>query len=128
MPGRGLPARGQASGQARGHNRCVIYKFKSAASGDVVMLGPQGDQVLRLLGREPAPRGIVEPAALGAAIAALEAAIADEAARPADAPAPVEGDGAVERPEPIGLQRRLWPVIELLRRSQAEGVPVVWGV
>ncbi|MDE2147412.1 MAG: DUF1840 family protein [Burkholderiales bacterium] len=104
----------------------MIYKFKSAASGDVVMLGPQGDQVLRLLGREPAPSGIVEPSALGAAIAALEAAIAAEAARPADAPA--EGDGAVERPEPIGLQRRLWPVIELLRRSQAEGVPVVWGV
>ncbi len=101
----------------------MIYKFKSAASGDLVMLGPQAHQVLRLLGREPAPQGIVEPAAMPAAIAALEAAIAADAAQPADAPA--AGEDAAD---PVGLQRRLWPVIEMLRRAQADDVPVVWGV
>ena len=29
----------------------MIYKFKSAASGDVIMLGPNGDAMLRLLGQ-----------------------------------------------------------------------------
>jgi hypothetical protein len=36
----------------------MLYKFKSKAAGDVIMLGPNGDQVLRLLGRAPAPSGI----------------------------------------------------------------------
>ena len=60
----------------------MLYKFKSRAAGDVIMLGPNGDQLLRLAGREPAPRGIFEVDAMPAVIAALEAAVAtDEAAR-----------------------------------------------
>ena len=33
----------------------MIYKFKSKATGDVIMLGPNGDQMLVLLGRELTP-------------------------------------------------------------------------
>ena len=39
----------------------MIYKFRCKAAGDVIMLGPNGDQMLRLLGREPAAKGIFEP-------------------------------------------------------------------
>ena len=56
----------------------MIYKFKSAATGDLVMLGPQGDQLLRLLGREPAAKGIIETAAMPAVLSALQAAIAEQ--------------------------------------------------
>ncbi|MFY7855089.1 MAG: DUF1840 family protein [Rubrivivax sp.] len=28
----------------------------------------------------------------------------------------------------MGLRQRLWPMIEMLRRSHAGGEPVVWGV
>jgi hypothetical protein len=28
----------------------------------------------------------------------------------------------------VALRQRLWPMIEMLRRSHAQGVPVVWGV
>ena len=100
----------------------MIYKFKSAASGDVIMLGPHGEQMLRLLGREPAAQGIIEPAAMPQAIAALQAAIADEAAAPA-----TDEDGEPARPL-VALRQRLWPVIELLRRAHAADKPVVWGV
>ena len=31
----------------------MLYKFKSKAAGDVIMLGPNGDQMLRIIGREP---------------------------------------------------------------------------
>jgi hypothetical protein len=48
----------------------MIYKFKSKATGDVIMLGPTGDQLLRCIGREPAPKGIIEPAAMPAAMTA----------------------------------------------------------
>jgi hypothetical protein len=97
----------------------MIYKFKSPATGDLIMLGPQGDQLLRLLGREPAPSGIIEPAAMPAALAALQAAIAA-----AEVPTEAAEDGA----PPVALRQRLWPMVEMLRRAQAADQPVVWGV
>lgn len=100
----------------------MIYKFKSKATGDLVMLGPNGDQMLRLLGREPAAKGIVDVDQLGAAIESLRAAVqADEA--PADqAEEETPGRGA------ITLRQRLWPVIELFERALDAKEPVVWGV
>jgi hypothetical protein len=105
----------------------LIYKFKSKATGDVIMLGPNGDQLLRLLGREPAARGIIEPAAMPAAIAALESAVAAAEARPAAAGDEEEDDEpAPERK--VGLRQRVWPMVEMLKRAQAEREPIVWGV
>jgi hypothetical protein len=101
----------------------MIYKFKSKAAGDVIMLGPNGDQMLRLLGREPAVKGIVDVDQLGGAIEALRAAVqADEA--------PAEGSEEDESAGRAGitLRQRLWPVIELFERSQRAREPVVWGV
>ena len=99
----------------------MLYKFKTAASGDVVMLGPHGDQLLRLMGREPAPRGIIEPVQMPGVLAALQQAIADEAT----APGTPEDD---ERADLVVLRQRLWPMIDMLRRALKADVPVVWGV
>jgi hypothetical protein len=96
----------------------MIYKFKSKAAGDVIMLQPHGDQLMGLLGREPAGKGIIEAADLPAAIAALQ-----QAAAQAQAPA----DGA-DGERGIGLKQRLWPMIEMMKRSHAAGEPIVWGV
>jgi hypothetical protein len=107
----------------------VIYKFRSKASGDVIMLAAQGDRLLRLLGREPAAKGIVEPADLPNSIARLEAALAaaELAAREGDVP-DAAGEVLPEGETPVSLRQRLWPMLELMRRSSAAGVPVVWGV
>lgn len=96
----------------------MIYKFKSKATGDLIMLGPQGDQLLRLLGREPAPSGIIEVAAMPGAIAALEAAVA------AEAPAADDEDPS----RSVALRQRVWPMVEMLKRALAADQPVVWGV
>lgn len=107
----------------------MLYKFKSKAAGDVIMLGPHGDQVLRLLGREVAPRGIFEVEAMPALVAALEAAVAaDEAARAAAAADadPEEAPGA--RSEGVSLRQRVWPLVEMLRRCHAARAVIVWGV
>jgi hypothetical protein len=99
----------------------MIYKFKSPAAGDVIMLAPQGEQLLRLLGREPSAQGVFEPADMPALVQSLQAAIASAEAPPADA----EGD----KPEPIvGLRQRLWPMVEMMRRAQAADARIVWGV
>ena len=52
------------------------YTFKSKASGDLLMMQPVGSELLRVIGQEPAPEGIIEPAAMPCAIEAIERAIA----------------------------------------------------
>jgi hypothetical protein len=104
----------------------MIYKFKSAVTGDLIMLAPQGDQLLRTLGREPAPKGIIEPADMTEAMARLQAAIAADEQAPATAAAADTADPAA--PQAVGLRQRLWPMVEMLRRCQAAQEPVVWGV
>ena len=103
----------------------MIYKFKSKASGDVIMLGPQGDQILRIVGKAPAAQGIFEVADMPAAIAAIEQAVAaDEASgQPGDA-----ADRKSASADRIGLRQRAWPLVEMLKRCQAEGAVIVWGV
>ena len=121
-----------AAASAVPHNACsMIYKFKSAASGDLIMLGPQGDQLLGLLGREPAAKGIIEVQAMPSALAALQAAIAEQEQSGRAAPGAKDAgdDVAAEPAQPaVGLRQRLWPMIEMLRRCQAAGEPIVWGV
>jgi hypothetical protein len=101
----------------------MIYKFKSKAAGDLILLGPHGDQLMRILGREPAAKGIIEPAQMAAAVAALERAIAEEA-QPADG----GDDKKEEGPRAVSLRQRAWPLVEMLKRAQAANEPVVWGV
>ena len=105
----------------------MIYRFKSQADGDLIMMGPAGDTVLRVIGKEPASQGIIESAALPAAMRAIEQAVAaDEASRKAaGAEAPGDGVGSGDK---VSLRQRAWPLLEMMRRSQAEGADIVWGV
>jgi Domain of unknown function (DUF1840) len=107
----------------------MIYKFKSKAAGDVIMMGPTGDDVLRLIGKAPAAQGIIESAAMGAAIAAVESAVAaDDAARAqAEKDAAAEGRKLPPR-DGVTLSQRAWPLVEMMKRSMAEGADIVWGV
>jgi len=107
----------------------VIYKFKSKAAGDVIMMGPTGDEMLRAMAREPAAQGIVEPDAMPAAISALEQAIAAaEADRArAEAEAAATGEKLPSR-QGVGFRQRAWPLIQMLKRAHAAGEPIMWGV
>lgn len=104
----------------------MLYKFKSQAAADVIMLSANGQQMLTIIGKDPGPQGIITVAQIPAAIAALEAAVvAHEAARQHHAASEDE-----EEPEGDGvmLRQRAAPFIELLRVSAAAGKDVVWGV
>jgi hypothetical protein len=77
------------------------------------------------MGREPAAKGIIEPASMAAALTALQDAVAAEA----HAAAAAAGDAAdADQPRAVALRQRVWPMVEMLRRAQAAGVAVVWGV
>jgi hypothetical protein len=100
------------------------YVFRSRSAADLIMMEPVGDRLLRIIGREPAPRGIIEAAALPEAIAAIEAAV--EADRR-------EGGGDDDaEPDPkeprIGLAQRAWPLLDMMKRAQADKNDIVWGV
>lgn len=100
------------------------YTFKSKADADLVMMQPVGDQLLRIVGREPTPTGILEAAALPEAIRAIEAAVAAERGRGEPKDDDDERDGA----ESVGLGRRAWPMLQMMKRSLAEKADIVWGV
>jgi hypothetical protein len=107
----------------------MLYKFRSKAAGDVIMLGPNGDQVMRILDREPAAKGIFEVADMPAIVSALKSAVAaDEAAR-----AQAGRDARDEREAPAGkgdgvtLRQRVWPLIEMLERSHGAREVITWG-
>ena len=107
----------------------MLYKFKSKAGADVIMLAAQGDQLLRLIGRSPSAQGIVEAAALGAAVSALEQAVADDEATFAKAQAEAVAAGqTAPRRDGVTLRARMWPMVELMRQSASANADVVWGV
>ena len=105
----------------------MIYKFKSQADADVIMLESNGDQMLSIIGREPSVRGIVTVAQIPAAISALEAAvITHEAAESREV-----GQATMELAaggDSVRLRARAEPFIELLRTSAKARKDVVWGV
>lgn len=107
----------------------MLYKFKSKAAGDVIMTGPVGDAVLRSMGKAPGAQGIVLPADMPGAIAALEAAVAaDEQARhQAETEARAEGQTLPPRTG-VTLRQRAWPLVEMMKRAHAADEEIVWGV
>lgn len=109
----------------------MLYKFRSKAGGDVIMLGPDGDQLMRIIGKEPAGKGILLVADMPAALKALEAAVLADERAPATAGS-ADADSAAEASEPrssrVALRQRAWPLMDLIRRALSTEHDVVWGV
>ncbi|MGM9488247.1 DUF1840 domain-containing protein [Ideonella sp. YS5] len=107
----------------------MSYVFKSKATADLLMLQAHGDQLLRLIGKEPAARGIIEPAAMPAAIRALEEAVVQDEASRAQAVAPTpDEDGSATGGDAVTLRQRAWPLLEMLKGAHAAAREIVWGV
>lgn len=111
----------------------MLYKFKSKVTGDIIMLEPNGRRILEIIGKDIQPessrQGIIHPAQMVAAIAALEAAIAkQEAEQKALTKAAIERDDDAPQSELISLRQRAQPFIEMLHRCEKAGTEIVWGV
>jgi hypothetical protein len=107
----------------------MLYKFKSKAAGDLILLEAQGKQFLQLIGKQVDAKGIIEPGEMPAAIAALEAAIVQQEAEQQAAKEQAKQQGATPPVfESISLRQRCKPIIDMLQRCQKANQPVVWGV
>lgn len=119
----------------------MLFKFKSKATGDLIMLEPNGRRVLQIIGKDPSSTGIILPAQMPTALAALEVAIASEEAAIAEGKAVAklasqsalgdDGDtpkSSYSNADAVPLRQRALPFIELLKSSHKAGVEIVWGV
>jgi hypothetical protein len=119
----------------------MLFKFKSKATGDLIMLEPNGRRVLQIIGKDPSSTGIILPAQMPAALAALESAIAAEETAIAEAKAAAKlntdnafadeaqtGKAAHSYTDAVPLRQRALPFMELLKRSHTASVEIVWGV
>ena len=112
------------------HNGRMLYKFKSKATGDLIMLEPQGRQILQIIGKAPDTKGIVLASEMPNAISALRQAVEMEeaeidAAQPENIASERDGQAGSKG---IRLKQRVVPFIDMLQRAHAEDVDVVWGV
>jgi len=109
-----------------------MYKFKSRAAGDLIMLEPNGRQILTILGRTDAAsqaQGILLPEHMPEAIRQLEAAIqADEEHRARIIKEALDEGAPPPRFEGVSLRQRAVPFIEMIRRCHKVEKEIVWGV
>jgi Domain of unknown function (DUF1840) len=119
----------------------MLYKFKSKATGDLIMLEPNGRRMLQIIGKDPSPTGIILPAQMPTALAVLESAIASEEAVIAEAKAAAElkaknafsneteaARATYSNTDAVPLRQRAIPFMEMLKNSHSAGVEIVWGV
>jgi Domain of unknown function (DUF1840) len=111
----------------------MLYKFKSKAAGDVIMLQANGKRVLDIIGRangrDYEASGILQAAQMPDAISALTAAIEEEEAAQKAAVAQAVAEGKKAPPmESVSLRQRAHPLIEMLKRCEKAGAEIVWGV
>ena len=115
----------------------MLYKFKSKATADLIMLEPNGRQILRIIGKDPANKGILEVAEMQQAIEALRQAVQQEEDAQAQANAQNANDAenkkdttsasTSEQERAVSLRQRATPFIDMLLRAQRAGKDVVWG-
>ncbi|MES2949181.1 MAG: DUF1840 domain-containing protein [Pseudomonadota bacterium] len=110
----------------------MLYKFKSKVTGDLIMLEPNGRQILSLIGKADTAsmaKGILLPQDMPAAITALEHAIAEEEAAQQQRLQEAKAAGEKPpRPDAVSLRQRAVPFIDMLKRCHQADKEVVWGV
>lgn len=107
------------------------YEFTSKATGRLILLARSGEQLLRVIGREPSPTGIIAPATMPAAIAAIASAIAQEdvqAQRQSAYGALISDGHDASSGDGVTLRQRAWPLVEMMKRAHRDGEAIVWGV
>ena len=110
----------------------MLYKFKSKVTGDLIMLEPNGRQVLQIINKGDAAslvKGILLPQDMPAAIAALEHAIAEEETAQQKRVQEAQAAGAKPtRSDTVSLRQRAVPFIDMLKRCQQADEEILWGV
>ena len=92
------------------------------------MLEPVGDRVLGLIGKSPASKGIISVEEMPAAVRALEAAVQTQPHAQAEVDPHTDSEEPNAAADNVSLRQRIWPMVEMIKRSLEAGEPIVWGV
>ena len=110
----------------------MIYKFKSNATGDLIMLQPNGESILKIIGKGEASQlkqGILLPEDMAPAITALQAAVAREEKARAEVVQAAHDKGQAPPPaQAVSLRQRSLPFIQMAQRCLDAKKEIVWGV
>lgn len=105
----------------------MLYRFKSQATADLIMLEHDAKRLLTLWGKDPVASGVLLVEHMDAAAAALVAEADREEAAVAQAKAEAE---AADEPCPdvpqVAWRARIQPMLQHLKYCQAENAPMRW--
>jgi cyclopropane-fatty-acyl-phospholipid synthase len=117
----------------------MLFKFKSKAHSDLIMLEEGGRLILSMIKKEVENKGIIEVSDMDEALKRLEDAIKTggvghqaaprENQRSAEtADKPFAGKDFDDKLDPVTIKQRVIPFIEMLRVCKSKAQPIVWGV
>jgi hypothetical protein len=105
----------------------MLVTFRTKAYANITMFGAVATQLLELMGHSGTVPSALEAADVPAALARLEAAIAQRrASEAAEAPPVDDGRDGYDAPRVVTLSQRAVPLLELLRAAKAKKVDVMW--
>ncbi len=107
----------------------MLYRFKSQATADLVMLVADAQGALRLIGKDLTPEGVISPDQLPWAIDILQHAWREDHALRLreDTYAPEQlAEPDDENPD-VRLSQRLVPLVNMLELANKAQVAVVWS-
>ena len=114
----------------------MLITFKSKAASEVMMYKEHAKRILDLLHKD-ADRGVITAAETAAAIAKLDAEIAESRLHPVSEDMQQDVDahhgdfGDDNEHEPIAVvtfATRAYPLLEMLRAAHQTGQDIIWGV
>ena len=99
----------------------MLYKFKSKATGNLIMLEADGDRIMEIIGKSISAKGIMEVDEMAQALLALEQATQSMLHSQTT-------DNNEEQRIAVSLRQRAVPLMDMIRRCIKENHPIVWGV
>lgn len=105
----------------------MLVTFRTKAYANITMFGDVAKQLLSLMGHSGTVPSALKAEDVPAALARLEAAIADRKAAEIAEPADEERErDEYDAPRKVSLTQRAVPLLELLRAAAAKKTDVMW--
>jgi hypothetical protein len=100
----------------------MLVRFKSDVGG-FTMFGDIAVKLLRMTGHSGTVPGAIPAADIPAALERLEKAMA---VHPSEPPAQPGAEESADKPPPVSLRQRAFPMLELLRNAAREECGIMW--
>ncbi len=106
----------------------MLYKFKSKASADLIMLKEGAEVILNLIGKQGQVKGIIEVQEIGSAIVALESAMQKTPNEQRNSDNSSVQHANDRELDPVTIHQRVVPFIKMLKECENSKEVIVWGV